>query len=263
MSLSNPQVKNPATRFMQWRGGEDGGGRVTWYDKEAEEEKEMKLPFSFIVLDELTTITGFSEKDHSGFWSNEVRNTMTDELVVRTKAGIVARGLYGKISESIKAKGAKYATSVYIAFKDESGELVIGNFKVAGAALTAWIEFKKKFDVSQCAVYLNDKPKKGKKGSTTYFIPVFEGQELGDATKKAAIRLDEDLQRYLNTYLSRKPDIEETVDTDDDDIEIEDIHDIEGLDKPAEPETPAEAPAPAAAPKETGDKTINLKDVPF
>ena len=51
MSFSNPTAKNPATRFMQWRGGEEGGGRVTWYDKENQEEREVQLPVSLIVLD--------------------------------------------------------------------------------------------------------------------------------------------------------------------------------------------------------------------
>ena len=124
MSRSNPTVKNPATRFFQWRGGaeafkaKDGkttheGGRVTWYDKEAQQENEMALPMTFIVLDELTTITGYSEKDQSGFWSNEVRNLSNEKLIVKTKSGTVARGVYGDISENIKGRGAKYAVSAY------------------------------------------------------------------------------------------------------------------------------------------------------
>jgi len=276
MSLSNPTTKNPATRFIQWRGGADGGGRLTWYDKEAGEENEISLPFSFIVLDELNTITGYSESARSGFWSNEVRNMMTDELVVRTKAGIVARGLYGKISDQIKAKGAKYAKSVYIAFKDESGELVIGNVKIAGAALTQWIEFQKKFDVSQCAVFITDTPKKGKKGATTYFMPVFEGQNLNDNTKQQAIKLDEELQRYLTNYLQRKPDLDDNGTTEEDDEPEDDIHNIPGVDSPAKKaddveiedldkasagkETPAEDAKPAAT---TAAKPSNLKDVEF
>lgn len=268
MSRSNPQLKNPATRFLQWRGGEEGGGRITWYDKEAEEEKEIKLPFSFLVLDELSTITGFSKKDHSGFWSNEVRDLKNEELVVRTKAGIVARGTYANISEGIKAKGAKYAKSVYIAFKNEEGELVIGNIKMAGTAMSAWIDFQKKFNVLECAVFVTDDPKLGKNGTNKFYTPVFEGQEVGEATSKVADKLDEQLQQYLGTYLSRKPDTTDVADEDDNDS---DIHNIEGVDTPAE--TPEiedvegkdgkTVPVTKPAPKEEGDKTINLKDVPF
>lgn len=260
MSLSNPNLKNPAVRFMQWRGGEDGGGRVTWYDKEAEEEKEMQLPMRFTVLDELNTVTGYSEKARSGFWSNEVRNLTTDELIVRTKDGIVARGTWGKIGDNVKSKGAKFAKSVYIAFKDEEGELVIGNMKIAGAAMTAWIDFQKKFDVAECAVMITDKPKKAKKGSTTYFVPKFEGLNLATATLKAALELDKVLQKYLGSYLTRKPDLDDDeLEEVDDDVEIEDVEPTA--------EAPKKKTAKKAEPVEEDDddeeETIDLKDVPF
>lgn len=280
MSLSNPQIKNPATRFLQWRGGAEAfkeggktrheGGRVTWYDKEAQEENEVALPFSFIVLDEMTTITGYSEKDQSGFWSNEVRNLSTDKLVVKTKSGTVAAGLYGDISDLIKSKGAKYAQSVYIAYKDDDGELAIGNIKIAGAALTAWIEFKKRFDISQCAVFITDEPKLEKKGTNYYFSPVFEGQNMSDATKAEAVKLDEELQKYLNTYFSRKPEAEDLIEEDDDveedDAEIEDVNAKVELPPQEDDTAEEEAPAPkkkAVAKKPADDGKINLADVPF
>lgn len=276
MSRSNPTQKNPATRFFQWRGGEDGGGRVTWYDKEEEQEKEMALPFTFIVLDELNTITGFSEKDHSGFWSNEVRDLSKGVLTVRTKAGIKARGTYANISDGIKSQGAKYAKSVYIAFKDETGELVLGNIKIAGAALTAWIEFQKKFDVMQCAVMITDEPKKGKKGSNTYFIPVFEARQVGEAAENAAKKLDQQLQQYLGSYLTRKPDEEEDDETEvvDDpftpeatpDKEELEIEDLDAKEEAEAEEAPAEKPAPAkkaAAESKKPASAKQLKDVPF
>lgn len=283
MSLSNPQAKNPATRFMQWRGGNEGGGRVTWYDKEAEEEKEVALPFSFIVLDELSTITGFSESDHSGFWSNEVRNLQRESLVVRTSAGIRARGRYSDISDEIKSKGAKYAKSVYIAFKDEQGELQIGNIKIAGAAMTAWIDFQKKFDVSKCAVFITETPKRAKKGSNYYYVPVFEGQNMSEATKQEAVKLDEELQQYLNNYFQRKPDLEpqgaEEVDDgpeDDgktdtptpaeqpkaDDVEIEDLDKTEDAAGDEEEKSP-EKPKAASKKSSASNPKIPLKDVPF
>lgn len=262
MSLSNPQIKNPATRFMQWRGGADGGGRITYYDKADEQEYEVDLPFRFTVLDELHTITGFSEKDHSGFWSNEVRD-LKDKLVVRTKAGIVAQGTYGDISDGIKSKGAKYAKSVYIAFKDESGELVIGNIKFSGASLTAWIEFQKKFDVSVAAVTIEG-GKKAKKGATIYFTPIIDGLNLNEQTKKEAVKLDEELQRYLNTYMAQKPktdDIAEDDDLDDDDDAPTTVADEPTTEDDDEEEEPV---APAPKKKAVAKKAeINVQDVEF
>jgi hypothetical protein len=285
MSLSKPQLKNPAVRFMQWRGGEEGGGRLTWYDKENQQEVEIELPFSFIVLDELTTLTGFNDTQQSGYWSNEVRNS-NGILVARTKQGIQARGTYQKIKE-MGLNGLKFAQSVYVAFKDEeTGELVIGNIKLFGAAFSAWVDFKKKFDISQCAVYITDEPKRAKKGRNIYFIPVFEGQNLNDETKNAAVKLDEELQRYLNTYLQQRPDEDDGGATEEDDEPEDDIHNIPGVDKPAEPAKKAakedvsienldeagsddddeEDDEPAPAPKKAkaaAKKPGNLKDVAF
>lgn len=284
MSFSNPQAKNPALRFMQWRGGEDGGGRVTYYDKEAQEEIEVKLPFSFIVLDELTTLTGFNDSQQSGYWSNEVRNS-NGILVARTKQGIQARGTYQKIKE-LGLNGLKFTQSVYVAFKDDTGELQIGNIKMSGAAMSAWIDFKKRFDIEQCAVYITDEPKKAKKGSNTYFVPVFEGQNINENTRKQVVALDEELQKYLNTYLQRKPDTDDADATEEDDgpaadpgtIKEADLPDFDGK-KPASKKEDIEIEDldeksakdeklngdedEAPEPKQTKPKAGKLKDVDF
>ena len=277
MSFSNPTAKNPATRFMQWRGGEDGGGRVTWYDKEAQAEQEVTLPFSFIVLDELTTLTGFNDNIKQGYWSNEVRNS-NDTLVLKNKNGVVDRGTYQEI-KSKNHSGMKFAQSVYVAFKDESGELAIGNIKLFGAAFSAWIDFKKKFDIEQCAVYITDEPKAAKKGSNRYFVPVFEGQNINDNTRKQVVALDEELQKYLNTYLQRKPDDSDNGASAEDDspktyaTTAEELN-AQGEDKPAEKkpdveieDLDAKAAEPAKeekpAEKATAPKAGKLKDVAF
>lgn len=273
MSRSNPTAKNPAERFIQWRGGAENvgskidptweGGKLTYYDRDTEKEVEIKLPFSFLVLDELSTITGYSEPQRSGFWSNEVRSLTTDPFIVKNKAGVVATGLYGTISDRIKSEGAKYAKSVYIAFKNDEGELAIGNIKIAGAALNAWIEFQKKFNVMECAVYISDEPKLEKKGSNHYFSPVFEGQKASTESAKAATALDEVLQNYLGNYLSRKSDIDEAVPVAQDDVEIEDLPDKEE-ESADEAEPVAEPAKQSKASKETqGDDSIPLADVPF
>lgn len=266
MSRSNPQLKNPAKRFIQWRGGEEKGGVLEYYDKQDEQTVDVPIPFTFLVLDELNTISGFSDRDKSSYWSNEVRNLQTDELIVKTSAGTKARGVYADLDD-VKSKGAKYAKSVYIAFKDETGELVIGNIKIMGAALTAWIEFQKKWNVNDIAVKLAG-VKKAKKGSTIYFIPVFEALEVTEATNQAALELDKELQSFLNSYLNRKPEEAVVVDDEaaDDDTTTEDDEEIEEIDDNPEPETTAPAPKKTATKKAApaqGDKTIDLKDVPF
>lgn len=206
MSRSNPTIANPATKFFRWAGA---NGELTHYDKDQEKEIVEKLPFEFMVLDQLATVAGFSDEDQSGFWSNEVRNTKTDKLIVRTSKGTKFEGLYEDLQGDRDCKGAKYAKSVYIAYKDGS-ELVIGNIKVYGAALTAWIEFTKKTDVYKCAVVLKGKSDMQTKGKTEYYLPVFEKKEVSADTNEHAVELDRELQNYLRAYFSLRNVDEET-----------------------------------------------------
>ncbi len=139
MSRSNQtELINPATRFMEWSGGE---GVIRYFDKtlgEKGENVEVPLPFKFLVLDKVAQITGGIDRDgtYTGFWSNAVRNTKTQKLVVRSKAGVEAQGLYEDIKNY---PGAKFMTGLYIAYYDEDKVLQIGYLKIKGAALTAWM----------------------------------------------------------------------------------------------------------------------------
>ena len=196
MSRSNPTPTNPSTKFFKWSGST---GKLVWYDKEAEQEKEIKLPFSFLVLDQLATIAGFNEQDNSSYWSNEVRSVAKDELTVRTSAGTKAVGLYKDLAD-VRGKGAKYAKSIYIAFED-GGEIAIGNIKAYGAALTSWIEFTKSHDVLKGKVVLTGS-ETAKKGTTTYHVPTFEKAASTPEEDEKAVELDKELQSYLSLYLS-------------------------------------------------------------
>jgi len=197
MSRSNQtEVVNPAKRFIEWKGSK---GIFSYYDKEKEENVEMPLPFTFIVLDTLSTIKGYSDSAGSGFWSNEVRNTTKDKMTLRNKDGVVAEGLYQEIKGHRDATGAKYSQSVYIAYF-EGKDLVIGNIQIMGAALNAWIDFRGGNDIMKGAVTVKDKVE-GKKGATVYQIPVFEMKELSAETEAKAIELDKELQSYLSEYL--------------------------------------------------------------
>lgn len=297
MSLSRPVLRNPTTRFMQWGGGAEAitekdeagnkttsyeGGKVSYWDKEANdgdgENILVDLPLAFIVLDQLATITGFSKALNSGYWSNEVKDLSKQELVMRSKNGVVARGLYKNIKDEVKAAGGKYTASVYIAFYNDERELVLGHIKFAGGALNEWIEFQKRVDVSKAAVTLAVNPEVKKNGTTYYFVPQFDSMKISAATLENAKKVDAELQNYLDVYFTRTPDEEEPIADEDDDAT--DIHNIEGVDKPApkkeveienlddgaevtEDETPPAKPAKPASPKAKKDENINLHDVEF
>lgn len=173
MSRSSPTLTNPAARFFEWR-----SGKLSWYDKEKQESIPVKLPFTFLPLDQLHTITGYSDQDQSGYWSNETRSTR-DDFTVRTKRGVKYVGAY-KSEQGIAQvpAGAKYTKSVYIAYK-EGANWLIGNIKLSGAALTAWIELSGAHNPEHGKVSLTGSVE-GKKGATVYQVPTFEYSSATD-----------------------------------------------------------------------------------
>lgn len=203
MSRSEQQdLKNPAKVFLQWNGQEGG---FTYFDKNKGEKGEkvrVELPIEFMVLDTLATIRGYNDKEQSGFWSNEVRDTQKDVLVVRTKKGVAAKGLYSEIIGNKACSGAKFCQSVYVVM-NFGGEMVIANIQMMGAALSSWIDFVKANKIYQGAVCVKGM-KEGKKGVTKYQIPVFEIKEVSKEDNEKAKEMDRQLQVYLLSYFKMK-----------------------------------------------------------
>lgn len=195
---NNTEIKGIATRYFEWSGSE---GKLKYYDKEEKENVFVPIPFTFIVLDKLHTIVGYSDSDESGFWSNEVRDISTEKLSVRTKENKYPAMLYKDMADLLN-KGAKYAQSVYIAFKDESASLVIGHLKLSGSAIGNWIEFNKTNDVYKIGCKLASCTAE-KKGATKYFAPVFTKVEISEGTNAEALELDKQVQEYLTKYFGR------------------------------------------------------------
>lgn len=198
MSRSNPSLTNPAQHFLQWSGSR---GDLTWWNKDKQENVQVKIPFEFIVLDELATISGYSDQDTSGFWSNEVRNITRDELNVRTKRGTKHIGLYKDIKGGAATTGAKYAKSIYLVHKI-GDEWVMGNLKASGAALTAWIELGNHHVIQSGKITLTGS-EEASKGATKYHIPTFEWNSTTDEEEAIAVEKDRELQVYLNQYLAQ------------------------------------------------------------
>lgn len=202
MSRSNPQEHgstNPAVRLFEWHGGK---GVVRYYDKDAKQNFELPLPFTFIWLDQLGTVKGWHNASDSGIYANEVKNTSTDVLTVKAfKGGVIAEGLYAEIKDRVNKAGGHYVANCYIAFKD-GDELAIGGLRFKGAALGAWMEFVKanRNAVHEQAVAITGAVK-GKKGSITFYTPTFEIKAVSGDTDSQAVTLDKVLQEYLTGYL--------------------------------------------------------------
>jgi len=210
MSRSNPtnELQNPAKRFFEWAGST---GQIKFYDKSKQENIFIEPPFPFIVLDQLNTITGYSDELQSGIWSNEVRDLRVQPLTIKTKNGVYAKGTYDMLKG---LSGSRFTKSIYIAYYDENKELVIGNIQASGSCLSAWIEFTKGKNVYEGAIAIT-KAISAKKGATKYFVPVFDSKPLSPETDEKAMALDKELQEYLEQYFAQarnepKADTEET-----------------------------------------------------
>jgi hypothetical protein len=214
------ELENPCTRWFQWSGSE---GTLSYYDKEKKENIPVTLPFRFMWLTSLHTVKGYA-KGKGGVYSNEIVDLDNHHLNVRINKESIALGLWKNVKDIVtsSANGGKYAQSTYIAYKDESGELKIGNIMFMGSSfaggthvidkkskneieLEGWMMFLKKnrLAISKGAVEISLEERECTNGATKYRIPKFKIIALDPKTNESAMTLDRQLQEYLTAYLSK------------------------------------------------------------
>jgi hypothetical protein len=203
MSRSNPQesAPNPAVRWFEWNGEK---GLVRYYDKDSKQNVDVPLPFSFMLLDQLAGVGGWHDASDSGIYSNQVKDTRADVLVVKSfKGGILAEGLYKDIKDRVAAQGGQFVAQCYIAFKNPT-ELAIAVLRIKGAALREWMEFTRdnRSQLYKGAVTIPSFTE-GKKGSIKYRVPVLKLAAITEASNNQAVALDAQLQEWLDGYLRR------------------------------------------------------------
>lgn len=219
MSLSRPsnRTPNPATRHFEWKGKD---GHLQYYDKEAKENVIVKLPFKFLLLDRLATVTGYNKKLKSGIYSNEVRDTRSDPFIVKVfSGGIAAEGVWAEIKDKVtsRAMGGCFASNCYIAFRDGK-ELALGALKLSGCALGPWFEFEKlhrktvanpfapdgkRIEELHAKAIVINKGKPNEEGEIAFVPPLFSLVDKTAETHAAAMKLDDELQEYLDGYFAR------------------------------------------------------------
>lgn len=201
MSLSQPKLTNPAKLFIQWAGDVQVNSWY-YYDKDTKKkvffgDKSVRI----IILDQLSTVTGYSEKDGVGIYANEVKYA-AETLNVRTFKGTeIAKGTWKEIKEQVEAKGGKYAKSVYAAMITDKG-LELVNVKFHGSALN-WIEQHFREDGSIIELYNGDESSKDKKGKNEYYCPRYKRLPPDPAWTSVAVEMDKELQGYLMKYFGK------------------------------------------------------------
>jgi hypothetical protein len=204
VSRSNPQengAPNPAVRWFEWNGEH---GVVRYYDKDKKENVDVGHDFTFILLDQLGSVRGWHDASDSGIYSNEVKDTRQEVLIVKSfKGGTLAEGVYKDIKDRVNAQGGQFVANLYIAFK-HNGALAIGSLRLKGAALGSWMEFCKahRADLYAKAIRINGFTE-GKKGRITFRMPILSVLDLSAESNAAATGLDAVLQEWLKGYFKR------------------------------------------------------------
>ena len=209
MSFSNPILENPCKKFIDFKSDDK---QFVYWDKELGENGQQVIiptPIYFIVLDELTTITGYYKESDCGIYSNEIHFLRDEVLKVRTfkKGGPTIVGLYDTIKDSIKAIGGKYTKSVYAMMIPTEGTPELVNFRFRGAAFSAWLD--KKVNTGRQVVCIADEFIEEHNGKTVYNVPVFKAFNMKPELRDMAIEMDKELQAFLKSYKSRQTEREE------------------------------------------------------
>lgn len=204
MSRSNPNengTPNPSVRWFEWNGEQ---GVIRYYDKEQKKNVDVGSDFTFLLLDRLGKVGGWHDASQSAIYSNEVKDTRQDTMVVRAfKGGTLIEGIYRDIKDRVSTLGGYFVANCYIAFKHE-GSLAIGALQFKGAALGSWMEFEKQHrkDLYSKAIKISGSTE-GKKGRITYRMPVLKITDLSPETNALAVALDQELQTFLKSYFAR------------------------------------------------------------
>ena len=208
---------NPSTKFLQWKSNEKC---FEFYNKETQQKVSVPLPFKFLVLDEMHTVSGWNDASSSGIFSNEVKFISKEVMTVKPfKGNEIAKGLYKDIKEKIVSAGGHYVKSIYIMLEDGS----LANLQLKGSAVQKWGEFTQKTRNRLPDEWVQvTKAIEGKKGAVKFFTPDFSFER--SITEDEAMQADEAfniLETYLKAYLVKAEPIVEEIPQDDPDDDLE------------------------------------------
>ena len=196
---------NPTSKFLEWKSNNKS---FSYYDKDNKQNVEVKLPLTFMVLEEYHKIAGFSDSDQTGIYSNEVLQIGTEEMEVKTfKGRIISKGLYKDIKGAVNAAGGNYHKSIYAVTKE--GELI--NISLKGAAVSKWSKLVEKGAWKRLAdEFISvESAEDHKKGMVKYSTPNFAfNTSLSDAEYKMVEEKATLLQEYMNKYFKKVEEIE-------------------------------------------------------
>jgi hypothetical protein len=197
-AFAQPQ-SNPATKFIEWKSNDKC---FNYYDKDAQKNVEIPLPFKFLVLDELHTIKGWNDASGSNIYSNEVKFISKEVMTVKPfKGNEIAKGYYKDIKDKVVAAGGHYTKSIYVMLEDGS----LSNISLKGSGVQKWGDFTQKTRNRLADEWvIVAKAEDGKKGAVKFSTPSFSfANSISDEEANMADEAFNILESYLKTYLAK------------------------------------------------------------
>jgi hypothetical protein len=190
------RVASPVQHRVKFKGNE---GVWSYWNKE--EEKEVTLEsLDFVVLDILSSISGWSDEHQKSIYSNLFKSTK-DEVVVRYSDGKVAlTGSYSEDKDEIKGLGGKFTASIFALAMIE-GDYVPVRIDLSGGSMTNWIEFINEHGRTNIYSYIitGQKGEQQKKGAVKFYAPTFTFVEADEELANQADDFANDkLEPYIN-----------------------------------------------------------------
>lgn len=195
---------HPCKLWLQW--SSDGSIWKAWNKETKQNDYYEASSLKFIVLDVLSTLTGYNDKAQKGYYANEVRS-LKDPFRLMCDGKLMSEATWAEIKPMFS--DVKFTASVYVMCKGEGiPEYTLANMKLSGASLGSWIEFVRQVGGNR-ALYENIvvgvlEVGSDKKGKVEYSYPIFQvvGRTLTEQASAKADELDIQLQQYLDHYFS-------------------------------------------------------------
>ena len=225
MGRSTKLISNPAQRTYKWKNEKFDRKTKTvtreagWYywDKSVGEEgEEVKLesPIRFIWLETMQSVSGYSKKEESGIYSNEVPGTPDavkeygkQELFVKIGTEVIASGSWKEISEEVKGNGGKYTLAVYGIMMGENEQFEIVRFLFAGSSRDPWMKVGDRQKLLTNAIIITNEYKEVEmETGETYQSPTLRLEKLTELEKTTADELYPMVREFFKFQFDEESD---------------------------------------------------------
>jgi hypothetical protein len=199
------RMPNPSQYFLEWNTEQN---TFCYYSKEEEKSTPFALPFRFLCLKFMYSITGYNEANRQGIYSNEVKDSRLEHFRVKLRDGsYLNSGLYSDIKDDLVKAGGKFTRSIYAI----TPKGVVVNIRLKASQMQSFSSIEKfgnrwRDEWIQVSSFENKVYKAGDK-EVNYTVPVFQ---FGGSINQADATNADKAYSLISDYFNSKPAQEST-----------------------------------------------------